>query len=242
MLLTSVNNPKVKEWQKLKLKKYRSSTKSFLIEDDHLINEALKSNLVKEIITLNPDEKYLVPTFYVNDKIMHLLSNQESGAQKLAVVNFLPSREIKGNILILDNLQDPGNLGTIIRSAVAFNFDTIFLSTDTVDLYNPKTIRSSEGMIFHLNILKGDIIEFLNKLDKSYTIVTTNVVKGENIHNLSTISKWALIIGNEGHGVSKEVQDVSQKFVKIPMNSNCESLNAAISASILMYEINNLLQ
>ena len=150
----------------------------------------------------------------------------------------LKEREIKGNILVLDNLQDPGNLGTIIRSAVAFNFDTLILSDTSVDLYNPKVVRASEGMMFHLNIKRCNIIDFLQNLDSEYLIIGTDVVKGKNIKDLK-FNKCALVIGNEGSGISKEVKELCHEMVYIPMNENCESLNASVSASILMYEVNH---
>lgn len=238
MELTSINNEKVKYWQKLNQKKYRDLEKLFLVEDEHLVNEALKKGIVKEIITLDKNQIFEVPTFYVTDKIMKLISSQITSAKIIAVCYHLSEREQNGNILILDRLQDPGNLGTIIRSAVAFNFDTIVLSNDSVDLYNPKTIRASEGMLFHINIIRTDIIEFLNNLDIDYKKITTDVIDGKNIKDIN-YKKCALIIGNEGNGVSYEVKKLCDEKVYINMNSNCESLNAGVSASILMYEVNN---
>ncbi len=238
MEITSLNNEKIKYLEKLKQKKYRDSEKLFLIEDEHLVNEALKQGIVKEIYTINKELNFEVPTFYITDKIMKNISQQVNGTTIIALCNQLTERDIKGNILILDRIQDPGNLGTIIRSAVAFNFDTLILSNDSVDLYNSKVIRASEGMIFHLNIKRCDIKNFLTNLDSSYLKVTTNVHDGENIRNLK-YQKIALVIGNEGSGVSKEVSSLCNKTVKIPMKSNCESLNAGVSASILMYEVYN---
>ena len=238
MELTSINNEKVKFWQKLNQKKYRDCENLFLVEDEHLVNEALKKGIVKEIITLNKEASYDVPTYYVTDKIMSLISSQVTSAKIIAVCNQLEERKISGNILVLDNIQDPGNLGTIIRSAVAFNFDSIILSNDSVDLYNPKVIRASEGMIFHINVIRTNIINFLNNLDKEYKKITTDVVDGKNIKNIS-FNKCALVIGNEGSGVSNEVKNICDEKVYIKMNDNCESLNAGVSASILMYEVNN---
>lgn len=238
MELTSVNNEKVKFWQKLKQKKYRDTEKLFLVEDEHLVREALNKKIVKEIITLNKEEIYDIDTYYVTDKIMKLVSSQVTGAKIIAVCYLLEEREVKGNILVLDNLQDPGNLGTIIRSAVAFNFDSIILSEDSVDVYNPKVVRASEGMLFHINIIRTNIVEFLNNLDKEYVKITTNVNNGKNIKEI-TFNKCAIIIGNEGNGVSEKVSSISDEKVYIKMNDKCESLNASVTASILMYEVNN---
>ena len=237
MELTSINNEKVKFWQKLKQKKYRDLEKMFLVEDEHLVNEALKLGVVKEIITIT-NNKYDVNTYYVNDKIMKLITSQVTGAKVIAVCFSLEEKQIEGNIIMLDNLQDPGNLGTIIRSAVAFNFGTIILGNTCVDLYNPKVIRASEGMIFHINIIRKNLNEVIENLNNDYTLVTTDVVSGKSIKEIK-YNKIALVIGNEGRGMSKEIKEKCKEKINIKMNKNCESLNASVSASILMYEVSN---
>ena len=238
MEITSTNNEKIKFYQKLKQKKYRDQEKLFLVEDEHLVNEALKKGVVKEIFTLDKNKTYDVPTFYVNEKVMKVLSSQVTSAKVIAVCNHLKEKEYKDNIIVLDNIQDPGNLGTIIRSAVAFNFDSIILSENSVDLYNPKVIRASEGMLFNINVIRCDINKFLNNLDESYTKITTDVKNGKNIKEIK-FNKCAIVIGNEGNGVSSKISNICDEKVYINMSSNCESLNAGVSASILMYEVNN---
>ena len=154
MKIESLQNPKVKEWIKLKEKKYRDLNNLFLIEGDHLLNEAMIKGVVREIISTDKLFDFEgIPFYEVNDSIMKKLSNQVSGTNVICVCEKLIEREINGNVCLLDNVQDPGNLGTIIRSAVAFNIDTIIVSPDTVDLYNDRTIRSSEGMLFHINVI-----------------------------------------------------------------------------------------
>jgi len=240
MELTSTNNEKVKYWQKLKIKKYRDKENLFLIEDEHLIREALKKNYIKEIITLDSNKKYDIPTYYVNDKIMKLLSSQSNGAKEIAICKKIEEKEFKNNIILLDEIQDPGNLGTIIRSAVAFNFDTIVLGDNTVDLYNDKTIRASEGMLFHINVIKRDLCEFIDELkNKNYLVIGTNVENGTNIKNINTKQNIALVLGNEASGVKKEIQDKCHQNVYIKTTDKCESLNVGVAASILMYEISN---
>jgi len=238
MELTSINNDKVKFWQKLNQKKYRDIEKLFLVEDEHLVAEALKKGIVKEIITLDENANYRVPMYYVTDKIMKLISSQVTGAKVIAVCHFLEEREVLGNVVVLDRLQDPGNLGTIIRSAVAFNFDSIVLSDDSVDLYNPKVVRASEGMLFHINIIRTNVVNFFNDLSSEYTKITTDVINGKNIKE-TKFNKCAIVIGNEGNGVSNIVSSLCDEKVYIHMNNKCESLNAAVTASILMYEVNN---
>lgn len=228
MKITSLQNKQIIKWNKLKQKKYRDETNTFLIEGDHLINEALKNNHVLTTIGLNDSYDY-----EVTEEILNKLSSQMSGTNEIAICKKIEEREILGNVVILDNIQDPGNLGTIIRSAVAFNIDTLVLSDDTVDIYNDKVIRSSEGMIFHLNILRKNLKEFIPNLqNEGYTIYATTP-KGEG--KFSNTKKIALVIGNEGSGISKDILKMCDKNITIPMNENCESLNAGVCASILMY-------
>ena len=159
----------------------------------------------------------------------------------MAVVYKKEEKEDLGEkILILDNIQDPGNLGTIIRSAVAFNIDTIVLSNDTVDLYNPKVVRANQGMMFHINILRRNTIKFINELkNKDYKIVGTKVTNGHNVKEASIYSHFALVIGNEGKGISKDIEELCDEYLYIKMNEQCESLNASVAASILLYEIDS---
>ncbi len=237
MQIESVNNPKIKNLTKLKDKKYRDLTNSFIVEGDHLVREALKKNLVMEIYSLN-DEDYGVPSIKITEVIMKRVSMQVSISPVIALCKKMEEKDILGPTLILDGIQDPGNLGTIIRSAVAFSMPNIILSDDSVDLYNPKVIRSTEGMIFHVNVVRKNLREFLPTLKKDYQIIGTDVRKGVNIRDLSLNSNYGIVIGSEGSGmgVSREFCDT---FIKIPMSDKCESLNAGVSASIIMYECDN---
>lgn len=240
MNIESINNPRVKNWVKLKEKKYRDQTSTFLIEGDHLLKEALKMGLVQEIIAL--DDSFLVdgiPYYIVSDAIMKKITNQVSISRVVAVVRKMESKEITGNVCILDNIQDPGNLGAIIRSAVAFNIETIILSNDTVDLYNDKVIRASEGMIFNLNFVKGYLKELISKLkNQGYKIYGTNVNNGELLKKLDFSQKTGIIMGNEGQGMKKELEEYCDNMINIPISNECESLNVAVAASVIFYEIN----
>ena len=242
MLITSVHNEHIKELVKLKEKKYRDESNTFLVETKHLVLEAYKAGLIKELI-LEQDEIFPldVPITYVSKEVLKKLSSVESPSKVMAVVN---KREVENTygekVLILDRIQDPGNLGTIIRSAVAFNIKTIICSPDTVDFYNPKVVRASQGMMFHIPILVKDTKEVINELRKNdYKIVGTKVTNGKDVRTASIYSHFALIIGNEGQGISKEIDEMCDEYLYIKMNENCESLNASVAASILLYEINN---
>lgn len=242
MLITSLNNEHIKELCKLNQKKYRDESDLFLIETKHLVLEAYKEGIVKELI-LEQDEIFPldVPTTYVNKQILKKLANTDNPSNVMAVVEKIKEKDDIGEkILILDHIQDPGNLGTIIRSAVAFNIDTIVLSKDTVDLYNPKVVRSNQGMMFHINIISRDPIKFINDLKKKdYKIIGTKVTNGKDVKDAKIYSHFALVIGNEGQGISNDIDNLCDEYLYIKMNENCESLNAGVAASILLYEINN---
>ncbi len=244
MVITSLNNRRIKEILKLKEKKYRDLKGLFIVETLHLVEEAMKTNNILEIIVCEGFEYNIineVNTIVVTKEIMMKLSSTESNPRIIGIVKKNVDNNCYGNkLLILDNIQDPGNLGAIVRSAVAFNFDTIILSNDCVDLYNSKVIRASQGMMFHINIIRRDIIEFISDIRKdNYVIYSTNVNGGINVRDISISSKFAFIIGNEGNGVRDEVNKMCDKFLYIDINKDCESLNASVAASIIMYELNN---
>ena len=236
-MITSLTNNKVKNWTKLKDKKYRDETNTFLVESEHLVDEALKKGVVLELISLE-NTKYN-DAIIVSKEVMKKITNQVTPPNVCAVCEKLKEEEVLGNTLILDDISDPGNLGTIIRSAVAFGFKNIVLSLNSVDVYNPKVIRSSEGMIFHLNILYTDIISFI-KNHSFLKIYGTSVINGTKLSNIKFIDKVGIIIGNEGRGMSKELIKYCNDLIYIPMNNLCESLNAGVSASIIMYEVSKV--
>lgn len=240
MNIESVNNPRVKNWVKLKEKKHREETSTFLIEGDHILKEALKMGLVEEIIALDDSFKVDdIPYYIVSDAVMKKITSQVSISKVVAVVRKIESKEITGNVCILDNIQDPGNLGAIIRSAVAFNIETIILSNDTVDLYNDKVIRASEGMLFNINFVKGNLKEIIIDLkNKGYKIYGTDVTSGVDLKNVDFSLKTGIIMGNEGQGMKKELKEYCDNMINIPISSECESLNVAVAASIIFYEIN----
>lgn len=224
-MIESANNEKIINYSKLKQKKYRDESSLFIVEGKHLVEEAKKHDLVVEEFILNQN---------ISLQAMKKLSNLDNPNEYLAICKKMEERDINGNVLIIDGLQDPGNLGTIIRSCVAFNIDTIILSNNTVDHYNDKVIRASEGMVFNINIIKGDLLEIIPTL--GVNLYTTNVEDGSNINNTVIKRPYGIVIGNEGNGVSKEVNDLIDNKLYIPMSDKCESLNAGVAASIILYE------
>ena len=240
MVITSLNNERIKELVKLKDKKYRDKYNIFFIEGYDIVLEAYKNNLIKELYVLEGTNVLMdIEYTYVSYDVMKKISDMDSISEYYAVCYKKKELEIGNRIVILDNIQDPGNLGTIIRSAVAFDFDSVVLSKECVDLYNPKVIRSTKGMLFNVNVIVRDIEEFVNNDLCDYVIYGTDVVDGNNIRNEDIPLKIGIVIGNEGKGISNKIKRLCDKFIYIDMNSGCESLNAGVAASILMYEVNS---
>ena len=241
MLITSVDNKMIKKYASLKTSKGRKEEGLFLVEGAHMCYEANKSGLLARLIVLENTEisfSYSGEITYVTPNVLKKVSSLSNPTNVIGVCKIIDNKEIIGNhILILDDIQDPGNIGTIIRSSKAFNVDTIILSTNSVDIYNDKVLRSTQGMIFNMNIVYGDLMEIIPSLrDNGYNILGTNVNNGEDARNIKD-SKYALIMGNEGNGVSEEIQSLCDKNLYIKMNSECESLNVAVATSILLYEL-----
>ena len=240
MVITSIDNKIIKEFKKLEQKKYRDLNNLFLIEGKHLIEEAYKTGYLQEIIVSEYEQYDLdIKTTIVSPKVINYLSSLENNDGIIGICRKLKNNEIGNNILLLDNIQDPGNLGTIIRSAVAFNINTIILGKGSVDLYNPKVLRSTQGLIFKINIIETDLLEIILKLKKdNYKIIGTDVNNGSDLKEYSSIGKYALIMGNEGHGLSNEIKSLCDDYIYIKLNKECESLNVGIACSIILYQLN----
>lgn len=239
MVYTSLENPKIKELKKLQQKKYRDKENLFLVEGEHLVLEAYKKGYLEQLI-LESDTLFPIPvdTLYVTKEILSALTQLEAPYPIMGVCRKLEEKHLGNRILILDGIQDPGNLGTIIRSAVAFHIDTILLSTDTVDLYNTKVVRSTQGLLFHMNIIRKNLKEILPYLkQEGYSIYGTKVTYGNPLRMLEKKNKFAIIVGNEGNGLKEETQDFCDAFISISMSAVCESLNVGVATSIILYEL-----
>ena len=237
-MIESVNNERIKELIKLKDKKYIKEQKRFLIEGKHLVDEAKKSGLLEEVILLDDNydfDKKLI----VSEKVMKKLSFQDSLPSIMGVCKIKDNKLIGSKYLLLDGIQDPGNLGTIIRSSLAFGVDTIVLSKDSVDLYNDKVIRSTQGMIFHINIIRCDLEEVINKIKGDIKIIGTSLGDSTPLRSIDKLERYALIVGNEGNGVKKEILDLCDDIVRIEMNKDVESLNVGVATSIILYEMSD---
>ncbi len=242
MLITSLANDKIKKYVKLNhSKKYRDEENLFLVEGMHLVLEAYKKDMIVEVILEQNETLPLdVPKVFVAKEILEKISDCPSSQNVMALCR-KKEEKIKGKrLLLLDGIQDPGNLGTIIRSAVAFGIDTIVLSEDCVDLYNPKVIRSTQGMLFHVPIVRSNLMEVIDEFQqKGYPLYATNVSYGKDARSLTfeERQKYMLCMGNEGNGVREEILDKATFYLSIPMKEEVESLNVAIATSILLYEL-----
>ena len=238
-MINSVSNEKIKKYSKLLQKKYRDESNLYLVSTDHLVREAIKERNVVDIFLLENKENYYGNVTIVTETVMRKLTNLKTLPNVVAVVKKKKEENIKGNVILLDGVQDPGNVGTIIRSAVAFNIDTIVFGNGTVDVYNEKVLRASEGMVNNINIIKKDLVDVILELKvNGYEIIGTKVDGGNDIKNIKS-KKFALLVGNEGNGVSKELLDLCDVFAYIKMNDSCESLNVGVATSIIIHELNN---
>ena len=238
-MINSVGNEKIKKYSKLLQKKYRDETNLYLVSTDHLVREAIKDRNVVDIFLLEGSSNSYGNVTFVTEPVMRKLTNLKTLPNVVAVVKKRKEKNINGNVILLDSLQDPGNVGTIIRSAVAFNIDTIVLGDGTVDVYNEKVLRASEGMINNINIMKRNLIDTIMDLKvDGYEIIGTKVNGGTDIKEIKA-KKFALLVGNEGNGVNSELLDLCDTFAYIKMNENCESLNVGVATSIIIHELNN---
>ena len=247
MLITSKDNSKIKEIKKLKEKKYRKT--AFIVEGIKMLKEAISEKAEIDTIIIREDteldfkldselEKKVI---HVTKNVFEIISDVVSPQGVLVVIN----KKIDDNkiskhadyILALDGIQDPGNLGTIIRTADSANIKQILVSKDTVDSYSPKVVRSTMGAIYRVKIIEcEDLAKTLKSLQTTgFEIVTTDLHTDKSIYDMN-YNKKIVVIGNEANGVTQEIKELSNYRVKIPMLGKTESLNAAVATGIMIYE------
>jgi RNA methyltransferase, TrmH family len=240
--IESVKNPKVKAWKKLLTKKERDQSGHYLIEGFHLVEEALNEQIVLEVIVnqdieipvhLNLDATEVV---YVNEDVMKAICDTETPQGVAAVCEKRIDRmeNVKmEKLLLLDRVQDPGNLGTLIRTADAAGMDAIILGEGCADPYNPKVVRATQGSLFHLPIIKRNLAMFMDEIE--IPVYGTALEKAIPYKQVEPSENFALLVGNEGQGVSSELLSKTTKNLYIPIYGKSESLNVGIAAGILMY-------
>ncbi|MCC6866077.1 MAG: RNA methyltransferase [Ignavibacteria bacterium] len=244
----------LKLFASLKNKKYRHQHKLFLIEGFHLIDECLKSNFELEYIILRNDIDLQGHTSILKkisnnktiveplpEKQFNLLSETESSQGIIGVVKIpvVKSPKAEGKIILaLDRINDPGNLGTIIRTAWWFGIKDILLSDDCADIYNPKVIRATQGGIFNINFAENcDLLTELQSLySHGYKIFLFTLNCDKKLSQLKDTGKSVLVFGSEAHGINENILNAGFQNVKIEGYSNAESLNVAVSSAIAMYQ------
>ena len=235
MVITSKDNESIKKIRKLKDKKYRNESGKFLVEGVKLIKEAIQENENIETIVvcdncvkngeIEQDVLYEIAKYnciYVDEKVFGTITEVQNPQGLLAIIDKKNSnKDIKIDedvIVILDDIQDPGNLGTILRTIDSCGLSQVIVSKKSGDLFNPKVVRSTMGAIFRVNIIESDnLVETIKEIKKhKFKILATSLQTEESIYDVD-YKKTAIIIGNEANGISKDVLDVSDKKVKIPM-------------------------
>jgi TrmH family RNA methyltransferase len=244
--IDSVKNEHVKRWKKLHTKKGRETSGRFLVEGFHLVEEAIKAEMAVEYILMT--EEVVLPSslsiqdqdvILVSDQVMKELSETET-PQGIAAVCVIPTaptvKRLEGRYLLLDRIQDPGNLGTMIRTADAAGMTGVILGEGSVDVFNSKVIRASQGSIFHLPVVKGKLETWIESFKQSSIPVFGTALEGASSYSaIQPQDQFSLIMGNEGEGVDKSILEMTDQNIYIPIHGHAESLNVAVAAGILLY-------
>lgn len=242
-IITSKTNNLIKKTKKLLQKKYRQN--SYLIEGWHLLEEAIKYKAtILNIFVIDSQKERLpqvAPIVVVSEAVLKELTLSKTPQGVIAEIKMSVNPPIKkqGRYLILEDVQDPGNVGTMIRTADAANFDGVFISIKTADIYNDKTLRSMQGSHFHLPIYRLEMTAILQKMKENQTPLIATSLKKESINykHLAHYDTFALIMGNEGRGISDLVAKKADTIVHITMPGLAESLNVSVAAGIIIFKL-----
>ncbi len=233
MKIVSRNNATIKRLMELKTKKGRKEQQCFLIEGYHMVAMAKELGVLKEVYTLKEEKDY-PSAIEVSEEVMKKISYAETPQGIIGVVSFLQKEVGKSHrILYLDGVSDPGNMGTLIRTAAAFGYE-IWLSSTCVDVYNEKVIASTQGAIFLVPFAKKGWKDVEEKKSEGYEVYVTSLQQAMNMEETKNPEKLILVLGNEAHGVSREALEHASKTIRIPMKE-MESLNVAVAGGIAMY-------
>lgn len=243
--ITSLKNPKVQVWKSLKERRGRRETGCFLVEGRKMVEEALQSSFRVEAVLADetrtnglslPGD---VPAVLMPAHVLAAICDTKTPQGIAAVVRMAETPPAGGRLVALDGVQDPGNVGTIVRTADAAGFDGVLLSGQCADVFSPKVLRATMGSIFRMNIrvtedLPGTLAELAGR---GYSVISSQL-DGEPFYSRKPVGeRFVLIVGSEGNGVSDAVKAVATHRVKLPMRGGAESLNAAVAAGIMMYEL-----
>lgn len=252
-LIQSKENAFIKQVRKLKEKRYRTLKDQFLVEGFRFTEEALISQY--EVPYLFIDEKHInkwedsklksklnknTKVYLLKEQVFKFISSTDTPQGVIAVVNNKKDELIYGDgfYVLVDRLQDPGNMGTIIRTAHAAGALGLLYTKGTVDVFNEKTLRSSMGSIFHIPVIEDEDLSQVGKLkERGFTVVVSSLDTDKNFYDVDLKKNLIICIGNEGNGISEEVFALANTKIKIPMPGGAESLNAAAAASIMIFEV-----
>lgn len=241
--ITSLKNPKVAAWKALKDRKGRRESGCFLVEGRKMVEEALASAFDVETVLVQegmelPDG-LTMPVYELPAHVLAAVCDTKTPQGIAAVVRMKEQSALGKHIVVLDGVQDPGNVGTIIRTADAAGLDGVLLSTQCADVFSPKVLRATMGSIFRMNLRTTDDLpgELTKLREKGYSILSSQLDGTPFYEREKVAEQFALVIGNEGNGVSEQVQQTATHRVRLPMRGGAESLNAAIAAAIMMYEL-----
>jgi RNA methyltransferase, TrmH family len=242
----------IRETKKLKEKRFRVERNQFLVEGFRFVEEALKSTFQVPYIFLSEEalERWqgfrlnemlqsASKLYIVKEAILKLLSSTETPQGVIAVVNQNNMHLVikEGFYVLVDKIQDPGNMGTIIRSAHAAGAAGVITTKGTVDIYNEKTLRSTMGSIFNIPIIEDKDLSIIDSLKSSgFKLIVSSLEDSKNFYEVDLTDNIIIAVGNEGSGISEEIYKLGDLKVKIPMPGNAESLNAGAAASIMMFE------
>ncbi|MDE6059226.1 MAG: RNA methyltransferase [Clostridia bacterium] len=239
MVIVSKNNPLVKELSSLKEKKFREKSGSFLVEGEKMVRECVHSGLnIRRIIVREnyAGDTYFLPTVTFGEDAFRAICDEKT-PQSIAAEVEIPVYKLQlpeKSCIVLDGVADPANVGAIIRTAVAAGYTELYC-INCADPYSPKSVRASMSGVFFARIMRGGREEILSVLNETPLIAAD--MDGENVFAFTPPERFALCIGNEGNGLSNEIFSRAAHTVKIPMGTHTESLNAAVSAGILMYQL-----
>lgn len=243
-MITSTSNEKVKYLKSLKTKKGREKNGCFLLEGKRAVCDAQKKGVEFKLLIIQEnksfDVEYNCEVLFVTRNIIEALSDTDSPEGIIAVAEcedlLFSSEKLSGLILFIDRLQDAGNLGTVIRTADAAGVGAVILSENCVELYNPKTVRSTMSSLFSVCVMKSkNDGETLNAIKNAGYTLWASVLDGEDFYKAEKDTKNCIIIGNEGNGICDEVLSYADKKITLPMAGGAESLNASVAAGIMIY-------
>lgn len=246
-IITSVKNDFVKYARSLKEKKYRVENQAFLVEGEKCVSELaenipgnVKSFIVSDkryIDLINVLNKIDAPVYHVTDNVLDSICDSKT-PQGIAAVALIPhyAEKYSGFIVMLDDVKDPQNVGTIIRTADAAGCSCVVMSENSADCFSPKSVRASMGSLFHIPVFNADLHAFIDKIKMNGHTIVSSSLDGDTGYDLEW-DKTCLVIGNEARGISDDIMGLSDKKIKIPMFGKAESLNAAVAAGILIYKI-----